>query len=493
MGLIGIVGTYSGPNWIHGTEDNPMLDLAKETGTVTHAWDGRQSIYDQQGTPLAEKDAIDASETIWSIIGDAMEFSKENSASIPASKSLLDYLKEKTKALYSHDATLDDAAREKKRNLLLKIAEMWGAFVGSPVERQSLKFYWLEECIDGENLFVAGTYQKILETIAKPALEGADVKFDQRVQKVETIADDEGNENGAVKVHLADGQSQVFDDVVMTTPLGWLKRNKDSAFEPPLPDRLVSAIDSLGYGCLDKFYVTFPTAFWDTTPSSPAPDSIPTSARQTVPNITATTAPVHQPEQPFEQQQQQQHHPGFTQWTAPLYAQSTNPAGWNQECVNMAALPASTAHPTLLYYTFGPTSQHLASILAADKSSSPHSPSPTTTAHLLAFFAPYYTRLPNFDPANPAHQPQSILATAWTNDELAGYGSYCNFQVGLERGDADVEVLRKGLPERRVWFAGEHTASFLALGTVTGAYWSGEGVGREVGWAYFGEEEGEGK
>ncbi|EOD45559.1 putative amine oxidase protein [Neofusicoccum parvum UCRNP2] len=492
------VGAGSGPNWIHGTEDNPILDLAKETGTITHAWDGRQCIYDQQGAPLSEKEATDASETIWSIIGDGMEFSKQNSASIPASKSLLEYVNEKTQALYSNEeyAHLDEAAREKKRNLLHKIAEMWGAFVGSPVEQQSLRFFWLEECIDGENLFVAGTYKKILERIAKPALEGAEMRFGQRVRAVETVADEDGNAEGAVRVHLADGHSEVFDEVVMTTPLGWLKRNKDTAFIPPLPDRLASAIDSIGYGCLDKFYITFPTAFWNTSSSSATSSSPdPTSARQTVPNTTATTAPVHQPPQGTTSTP---HHPGFTQWTAPLYADATNPSGWNQECVNMAALPAGTEHPTLLFYTFGPTSQHLAAILAADAkrdpSATPHSPSPAATAELLRFFAPYYTRLPGFDHANLAHQPASVLATAWTNDELAGYGSYCNFQTGLERGDEDVEVLRRGLPERRVWLAGEHTASFLALGTVTGAYWSGEGVGRGIAWAYgVGGEEGEGK
>jgi len=36
--------------------------------------------------------------------------------------------------------------------------------------------------------------------------------------------------------------------------------------------------------------------------------------------------------------------------------------------------------------------------------------------------------------------------------------------------------MRYGLPERGIWFAGEHTAPFVALGTTTGAYVSGEEV-----------------
>lgn len=50
--------------------------------------------------------------------------------------------------------------------------------------------------------------------------------------------------------------------------------------------------------------------------------------------------------------------------------------------------------------------------------------------------------------------------------------------------DSDIEALREGCPERGVWFAGEHTAPFIALGTTTGAYWSGEGVAERILEAY---------
>lgn len=54
----------------------------------------------------------------------------------------------------------------------------------------------------------------------------------------------------------------------------------------------------------------------------------------------------------------------------------------------------------------------------------------------------------------------------------------------MEEGNKDVEVLRHGVPERGVWFAGEHTAPFIASGTTTGAYWSGEAVGERIAEAY---------
>ena len=119
---------------------------------------------------------------------------------------------------------------------------------------------------------------------------------------------------------------------------------------------------------------------------------------------------------------------------------------------------------------------------------------------LNAFFQPYYSLLPNYTPERRECQPDGILATNWLCDELAGYGTYTNFLTperqrdGAKRGekeekeDARLEdsfiELRRGLPDRGIWFAGEHTAPFVALGTLTGAYWSGEAIGMRVLGAY---------
>jgi hypothetical protein len=224
-----------------------------------------------------------------------------------------------------------------------------------------------------------------------------------------------------------------------------------------------------------QVYINFPTAFWNdsgsTTTISPKSSTDPS-----IPNVTAITAPLHQTsseQASSDPPVNPAHYPGFTHWLTPTYASDTNPNHWQQEAVNLAALPNSTAHPTLLFYTYGPTSLHIASLL----SSTP----PSQHQHLLAkFFEPYYSRLPHYSASDPAHQPKNILATNWASDELAGYGSYSNFQTGLERGDEDIETMRHGMPERGVWLAGEHTAPFVALGTVTGAWWAGEGVARRI-------------
>jgi Flavin containing amine oxidoreductase len=136
-----------GPNWIHGTDNNPILDLAKETGTVTHGWgEGVKNIFDESGHIL--KDAAKLNGAMWNIVLQAFEHSTKNTSTIDPKESLYDFFKEKAKELFP-----DAMMHESQRKTVMQFSEMWGAMVGSSVHTQSLKYFWLEECIEGGMLF----------------------------------------------------------------------------------------------------------------------------------------------------------------------------------------------------------------------------------------------------------------------------------------------------------------------------------------------------
>lgn len=131
-----------GPNWIHGTEHNPILDLAKETNTQTHTWEEQVNIFDEEGKVLQNGTSL--SEAMWGIIVQAFKYSGQNTAKIGPKESLHDFFVKKVQDLFGGEHN-----PEQQRKVVMQMAELWGAFVGSPVETQSLKFFWLEECIDG--------------------------------------------------------------------------------------------------------------------------------------------------------------------------------------------------------------------------------------------------------------------------------------------------------------------------------------------------------
>ena len=415
-----------GPNWIHGTENNPILDVARRSRTVTQEWEERQTCFDSDGSQMSDAEATELSESVWGAIAKAFEYSDGHSASIPSSESLMDYFEREIPKRESDG---------KKVTKILKMAQMWGAFVGEPIERQSLKFFFLEECIEGGTVFVAGTYNDILKDIGSTAMQKADIHFNTEITSFGSFDGTNWGERTA-SIQTAAGVEMQYDEVVITAPLGWLKKHKATAFREPLPQRISQAIDSIGYGRLEKVYVTFPNAFWHS----------------------------------------EGEHRDVIHFLSPDYVDHPADLSWNQQCISLAALTGDLSHPTLLFYVYGPCATYMVKLITGlpDDSRAYYT-------KLEAFLHPFYSRLPNYSSESIECKPLAFLATAWQNDKFAGNGSYTDYQVGLEEGDKDIEIMRRGLGEERgLWFAGEHTAPFIALGTTTGAYWAGEGVARRI-------------
>ena len=101
------------------------------------------SVFDEAGKLLDSQRANEVFKLVWGIISDAFKYSNESCSDIPSDQSLKDFFIQKIG---------EKDLRGADKQLILQMAEMWGAFVGSPWERQSLKYFWLEECIDGGKL-----------------------------------------------------------------------------------------------------------------------------------------------------------------------------------------------------------------------------------------------------------------------------------------------------------------------------------------------------
>lgn len=300
------------------------------------------------------------------------------------------------------------------------------------------------------NLFVTATFKAILDAVAHTAKKHADIRLSEAVTKIdaEPRTSHTLTSRPPITVTTSTSKTYSFDEIVVTCPLGWLKKNKQ-IFNPPLTPRLSAAIDNISYGRLEKVYVTFPRAWWHS-------------------ESTNFQAVAHG-------------YPPFTQFLEPdpnHVASILRPANipWNQECLSLAALGTEFAHPTLLFYTYGDCAGYIVS-----KTQNMRKHSVEYNAFLDAFVRPFYSRLPGFSATDPDCVPSAFLATEWQDDPWAGNGSYCNFQVGVQEADRDIETMREGMGvERGVWFAGEHTSPFSGLGTTTGAYWSAERVAAQV-------------
>ncbi|MEO1748071.1 MAG: FAD-dependent oxidoreductase [Pseudomonadota bacterium] len=111
--------------------------------------------------------------------------------------------------------------------------------------------YWRDLDYDGVDVVFPNGYADALE-----ALRG-DYKMllNRKIARVTQRSD-------SVKLSDDNDASVSFDVIVVTAPLGVLKRG-DITFDPPLPARKQLAIDDLGFGLLDKLYLKFSDVFWD--------------------------------------------------------------------------------------------------------------------------------------------------------------------------------------------------------------------------------------
>lgn len=117
-----------------------MLKLAEITGSKLASPSENTNAYGSNGLLIDSQKVSEGFEIFWDIVTEAFKYSNENCADIPSQTSLIDFIRKRL------------AEREKddeSRDFILELAEMWGGFVGDSVRKQSLKWFWLEECLDG--------------------------------------------------------------------------------------------------------------------------------------------------------------------------------------------------------------------------------------------------------------------------------------------------------------------------------------------------------
>ena len=133
-----------GASWIHGTEGNPLVALAKDASSVLVPCGAVNSICGSTGIWLDRQTARSYYSEVWEILEMAMDDSRQQYRSLPDSAKMMDFFRQEvekrhTKAKQSEIYEL----------LMLQIVQMWGAFMGSECETQSLRNLWLDAGLEG--------------------------------------------------------------------------------------------------------------------------------------------------------------------------------------------------------------------------------------------------------------------------------------------------------------------------------------------------------
>lgn len=112
---------------------------------------------------------------------------------------------------------------------------------------------------EGEHAVVVGGYQQVPRGLWSFPSK-LDVRTNKSVAKISYEA--LGSSGKKATIHCEDGDTIVADKVVLTAPLGVMKK-ESIQFDPPLPDWKTGPIGRLGFGVLNKVILVFDKPFWD--------------------------------------------------------------------------------------------------------------------------------------------------------------------------------------------------------------------------------------
>jgi monoamine oxidase len=229
-----------GGSWIHTPVGNPMRAFADQAGVRCR---GANPLPELAGFDCGEGRRLSAAE-----VGESLSMQLED---FPQARGRL-------LAELGADASAADGIEAFVAGSGLAPGQALRALVEGEsadlAERQSLRWMWNEMEYEGHYFGDApeGGYRRLAEAMAA----GVDLRLGVEVAEIACSA-------GGVRVRGADGTSEDSSHVVVTVPLGVLKRGAPH-FRPALPPDRLAAIDRLGFGRYEKVALRFDEPFWRT-------------------------------------------------------------------------------------------------------------------------------------------------------------------------------------------------------------------------------------
>ena len=243
-------GVDLGAHWIHGTEGNPVTNLAREYSLATlfvggdssysGGWD-HLAMYGPNGllSPEEKLRSILAADEVRDDLDVARRVSMGNGK---VDRSMHDAVEE----ILTRRQVTETDRRSIEWHLALSARDDCAA------DESGLSFLWWDDGYEvygyGDSVFTDG-YVALIRALGL----GLDIRLEHVVREI-----DYATENVTVRTNLDDFEA---DAVIVTIPLGVLQQGSVS-FSPVLPEEKRNAIARLGMGTLAKVVLRFDEVFW---------------------------------------------------------------------------------------------------------------------------------------------------------------------------------------------------------------------------------------
>lgn len=307
--------------------------------------------------------------------------------------------------------------------------------LGLKLEKASLRWSGWESTTSfaGSDAAPEGGYEELVgKVLAQAEKKGAEVHLNTVIKEFKL-------EEDSISVSTANGDRYTAKTAICTLPLGALKMFSKSAFEPPLPPRMLESIEGTHVGILEKLLLHYPSPWWPDAEKVGSYTFLPTAP---TPNESSTLDEIF--------------------------------AGTTLVCANFSCPALPNSNSTLLTYL----SETPATLLLRNR--------PDEVAMAYHKFL-----ISRFKPSSTPPEPLEYNLTNWLTDPFS-YGATTTPSIisdNGERSPMDFKELGRPVWDGRLGFAGEHT-EMEHRGSVAGAVVSGQREAERVG--RFLKEEGGG-
>jgi monoamine oxidase len=223
-----------GASWIHDVSASDLPTTASVLGITTAPFDYAAAAVDERGLPTIDVDA--RYEAAGRATQHAIRWASRRHEDVSLASAIVE--SDAVAAVGIDDATL-------RWYLDTEIATEYGASA-----RQLSAWWGLEEGTVGDDLLVTGGYDGFVVALSR----GLDIELGRPIVNIR-------RHGCGVTLTARDGRSNEADRVILTVPLGVLQSGLIT-FEPALPAATADAIDRLGMGILDKYWLRFDEPWW---------------------------------------------------------------------------------------------------------------------------------------------------------------------------------------------------------------------------------------
>ncbi|KAG2455748.1 PAOX oxidase, partial [Polypterus senegalus] len=273
-----IIGTKFGQSWIdlgaqyiHGASpSNPVYVMAKDMGLLNDTTEEESEskgwrVFSQQNKKIDNAFAKQVYEFGENIILNSYTLKKNYTQG--QNQSMGEYFATKIQELSTNWSS--DPHRSKEVNGIFSLViKNYLLDIGTSDLQDVGVDAWHEfGPVEGGELNLQGHMHRIVENLLRD-FPKENILLSTQVTKIEwngsfQSSEEEEENQYPVRVLCEGGKEILADHVLLTISLGCLKALASTLFHPPLPSEKTLAIETLGFGTMNKIFLEYDTPFWE--------------------------------------------------------------------------------------------------------------------------------------------------------------------------------------------------------------------------------------